>query len=96
LGYGPVTTKFSTYALHKIAVISAGISLEGYPDELAKGLYLIPPEDTQALLNIFTYLQNHPEDRARKAKILNDFASTKLTWESVAREILEVINDNRN
>jgi len=96
LRYGPVTTKLSTYALHKIAVISAGISLEGYPDELAQGLYLIPPEDTQALLNIFTYLHDHPEDRARKAKILNHFASKKLTWECVAREILEVIKDNRN
>jgi glycosyltransferase involved in cell wall biosynthesis len=96
LRYGPVSTKLSTYVSYHLPVVTAGWSLEGYPDELAQGLYLIPPEDNQALSNIFTYLHNHPEDRARKAKILNDFASKKLTWESVAKEILEVINDNEN
>lgn len=96
LRYGPVTTKLSTYALHKVPVISAGISLKGYPKELSQGLFLVPPEDTQALSNIFTYLHNHPEDRARKAKILGDFASKKLTWESVAKEILEIIKNNEN
>ena len=96
LRYGPLSTKLSTYGSYNLPVVTAGWSLEGYPDELAQGLYLIPPEDTQALSNIFTYLHHHPEDRERKAKILNDFASKKLTWESVAKEILEVINDNRN
>lgn len=96
LRYGPVTTKLSTYALHNVAVISSGISLEGYPDDLAQGLYLIPPEDTKALSNLITYLNNHPEDRACKAKILNNFAVKKLTWKSVAKEILEVINKNEH
>jgi glycosyltransferase involved in cell wall biosynthesis len=96
LRYGPVSTKLSTYLSYNLPVVTAGWSLEGYPDELAQGLYLIPPEDAQALSNMFTYLHNHPEDRARKVKILYDFASKKLTWESVANEILKVINDNRN
>jgi hypothetical protein len=39
LRYGPVTTKLSTYALHKVPVISAGISLKGYPKELSQGLF---------------------------------------------------------
>jgi hypothetical protein len=41
-------------------------------------------------------LHNLPEDRARKAKILGDFAIKKLTWEFIAKEILEVIKNNEN
>jgi glycosyltransferase involved in cell wall biosynthesis len=93
LRYGPVTTKLSTYALHNLAVITAGESLKGYPIGLAQGLFLVPPENPHVLADLFIYLYKHPEKRKQKAEILNDFARKKLTWKQVTADILKVFAD---
>lgn len=93
---GPVTTRFATYASFKIPVIANDTYMEYYPDELEQGLAIVPPEDPQALVDIILLLYNHPEERRDKAKILYDFFSENLTWESVTREILNIINHDKN
>jgi glycosyltransferase involved in cell wall biosynthesis len=93
LRYGPITTKLSTYALHNLAVITAGTSLEGYPIELVQGLFLIPPENPHALANLLVHLYNHPDEREQRSKILYDFARKKLTWKQITRDILNVISN---
>jgi glycosyltransferase involved in cell wall biosynthesis len=92
--YGPITTKLSTYALHNLAVISAGFSLEGYPDDLAHGINLVPPEDPNALADKIIQLYKHPKERIQKANILHNFAKEKLTWDAVAEETLCLIRNN--
>ncbi|MBI4621320.1 MAG: glycosyltransferase [Desulfobacterales bacterium] len=89
--YGPVTTKLSTYAYYKLPVITAGFSLQGYPDELIRALYLIPPGDTKALADMIIWLYRHPEERYRNAKVLHEFVMHKLTWDAVVRNILEIM-----
>jgi glycosyltransferase involved in cell wall biosynthesis len=91
LRYGPLSTKFSTYATYRLPIIAAGFSLEGYPDELVQGLSLVPPEDPQALADTILWLYKHPEEREKKAKILHDFISKKLTWNAITGEILNII-----
>ena len=91
--YGPVSTKLSTYASFKMPVITAGSSLKGYPNELAQGLLLIPPEDPHALTDLFFYLYSHPEEREQRANILYNFARKKLTWKQITRDILNVISN---
>jgi glycosyltransferase involved in cell wall biosynthesis len=92
LRYGPVTTKFSTYAFYRLPVIAAGSSLEGYPEELAQGLSLVPPEDHRALANMILWLYHHPAEREEKAKILHDYAVKKLSWDVTTKDILDIIN----
>jgi glycosyltransferase involved in cell wall biosynthesis len=89
--YGPVSTKLSTYAAYHLSVVTAGFSLEGYPDQLAEGLNLVPPEDPSALADTIIWLYNHTEERQHGAKILHDFVINNLTWESVTREILDIV-----
>lgn len=89
--YGPVSTKLSTYALFHLPVITAGLSLEGYPNELNQSLHLVPPKDPHFLADMILWLFNHPEERKYKAKILHDFVIKNLTWEAVTREILDII-----
>jgi glycosyltransferase involved in cell wall biosynthesis len=89
--YGPVSTKLSTYACFNIPVITAGRSLEGYPDELVNGLFLAQPEDPNALADLFVYLYTHPQEREQKANTISNFAKTKLTWNQVTKDILQVI-----
>lgn len=91
LRYGPTSTKLPTYALFHLPVITAGFSLLGYPDELNQGLHLVPPEDHNSLTDKIFWLYNHPEERNRSAKVLHDFVIQNLTWESVTREILDII-----
>jgi glycosyltransferase involved in cell wall biosynthesis len=93
--YGPLSTKFSTYAVCRLPVIVAGSSFEGYPDELAQGLSMVPPEDPQALADTILWLYRHPKEREKKAKILHDFVVNKLTWDSVTGEILEIIKRDK-
>jgi len=88
---GPVTTRFATHASFKIPVIANDTYMEYYPDELEQGLAIVPPEDPQALANIILWLYNHPEERASKAEILNNYVVKNLTWESVTKEILDTI-----
>ena len=93
--YGPFSTKSSTYAIFRLPIIAAGFSLEGYPDELSRGLFLVPPEDPHALADIFLWLFNHPEERKEKGDILHDFVIKKLTWNAVTKEILDVIKHDK-
>lgn len=95
LRYGPVTTKLSTYAFYRLPVIAAGSSVEGYPEELAQGLSLVPPEDPQALADMILWLYHHPEEREEKAMILHDYAVKKLTWDATTKNILDIINHDK-
>lgn len=94
--YGPVATKFSTYALYQLPVISSGFSLKGYQSELDQNIYLVPPEDHNALSDKIYELYNNPKDRKEKAKILYKYVSEKLTWNAVTEDILEIINQDIN
>lgn len=94
--YGPITTKLSTYALYHLPVITAGTSLEGYPNELALGLFLVPPNDPQALADMILQLFHDAEGRNSKANLLHDYAIKKLTWSSISKEILTVINQTKS
>ena len=88
---GPVTTRFATYAMFELPVIANSLFLEHYPDMLKAGLSVVPCEDPQALAQMIIWLYRHPKEREAKSKILHDFVVRKLTWDSVANKILEVI-----
>jgi glycosyltransferase involved in cell wall biosynthesis len=88
---GPITTRFATYAAFQIPVIANDMYLNNYPDELIPGLSVVPPEDPHALVEMILWLFNHPEERKYKANILHNFVTKNLTWESVTREILDII-----
>lgn len=96
LRYGPVTTKLSTYAAYHLSVVTTGLSLEGYPDQLTHGLHLVTPEDPQALADTILWLYNHTEERQHRAQILHDFVINNLTWESVTEKILYIIRGGKN
>jgi glycosyltransferase involved in cell wall biosynthesis len=93
--YGPVSTKLSTYALFHLPVITAGFSLHGYPDEINQGLHLVPPEDPDSLADTIFWLYSHLEERNHSAKVLHDFVIQNLTWDSVTREILNIITRDK-
>jgi len=95
LRYGPITTKLSTYAAYHLSVVTTGFSLEGYPDQLGHGLNLVTPEDPNALADTIIWLHDNPEKRQHKAKILHDFVIQNLTWDSVTREILNIITRDK-
>jgi len=91
LRYGPITTKLSTYAMYSLPIVTAGFSLKGYPEDLIRGLYLVPPENPSAIAYKIFHIYNNPKERSEKAKILYDYSTKKLTWNSVTKEILEII-----
>jgi glycosyltransferase involved in cell wall biosynthesis len=93
--YGPVTTKLSTYASYCLSVIATGFSMEGYPNELNRALLLVPPEDPKALADMIYWLYNHPEERNNYTQALHDYVIKSLSWESVTKQILEIIFHNR-
>jgi len=70
--------------------------IEGYQDDLIQGLSLVPPEDHRALADTILWLYNHPQERKEKANILHDFVVNKLTWNAVTKEILEIVNRDKN
>ena len=92
--YGPVSTKLATYAIQYLPVITAGYSLEGYPWELIQGLFLIRPEDHEALSDMIMWVYHHPRERKEKGKILHEFAREKLTWNYVTKEILDIMKND--
>jgi hypothetical protein len=73
LRYGSITTKLSIYALHKLAVISAGFSLEGYPSETTLGLHVVPPEDPFKLSDKIIQLHDNPKEREIMLKFCTIF-----------------------
>ena len=91
LEHGPIHTKMATYAGFNLPVVTAGYSLEGYPQEVAQGVYLVPPEDTGALAALILKLYQHPEARQRKAAKLARYVAARLTWKAVAGDILTVM-----
>lgn len=92
---GPITTRFATYAAFQIPVVANNMYLKNYPDELVQGLSVVPPENPNVLADMILWLYNHPDERRDTAKILYDFVSENLTWESVTREILSIINHDK-
>jgi glycosyltransferase involved in cell wall biosynthesis len=86
--HGPVHTKLASYAWYRLPVISAGFTLAGYPEELQKALFLAPPGDSRALADLIWWLFQNPQARQRAAHSLHEFAVRKLTWNSIAQEIL--------
>ncbi len=91
LRYGPTSTKLSTYGIYNLAVITAGYSMDGYPDELAQGLFVVPPEDPRQLADKLLWIHDHPEEKEEKSKKLHDFVIKNLTWEAVTKEIIDVV-----
>jgi len=91
---GPITTRFATYAAYQLPVIANSLYIEGYPAELTRGLFLVPPEDPQALADTILWLYDHSDEKKGKAKILHDFVMRKLTWDSVANKILDIMKQN--
>lgn len=92
---GPIPTRFATYAAFEMPVIANDVYIEDYPQEVRNGLSLVPPEDPQALAGTILWLDRDPKEREKKAKILHDFVVKKLTWDSVAGEILEIIKRDK-
>jgi glycosyltransferase involved in cell wall biosynthesis len=90
--YGPISTKLSTYAYFKLPVIVSGTSLNGYPDELIKNLYLIPPGNSSALNDMLLHLYKHSYEKKQKAYALHKFVWNNLTWEKVTKKILRIMN----
>jgi len=92
---GPVTSRFATYANFNMPVISNDLYMDSYPEELCKGLSLVPPEDSKALADMIMRLYNHPDERKEKAKILYEFVQKYLTWNVVSRNILDIMMNDR-
>ena len=92
LEHGPIHTKMATYAGFSLPVITAGYSLEGYPEEVRRGVWLAPPEDTGALAATILKLYQHPRERERKAGALGRYVRERLTWQAVAADILAIMD----
>ncbi len=90
--HGPVHTKMASYAWFQIPVVTAGFTLAGYPEELQKGLFLVPPGNPQALADLLWRLYNDPAARQTSAALLHDFTRRQLTWPSLARHILRIMS----
>jgi glycosyltransferase involved in cell wall biosynthesis len=91
LEHGPIHTKMATYASFNLPVVTAGYSLEGYPEEVRRGVLLMPPEDAAALAAIILQLQQNPAEAARLAQSLRRYVMNRLTWKAVASDILAVM-----
>jgi glycosyltransferase involved in cell wall biosynthesis len=89
--HGPVHTKLAAYAWYRVPVVSAGITLAGYPEALQTSLFLVPPGDSRALADLIRWLFQNPAGRQRAADTLHDFAVRQLTWNSLARDILDIM-----
>jgi glycosyltransferase involved in cell wall biosynthesis len=91
LEHGPIHTKMATYASFNLPVVTAGYSLEGYPEEVRRGVWLVPPEDPAALAARILQLHQHPEEGEMMARSLNRYVMDRLTWKAVAADILAVM-----
>jgi glycosyltransferase involved in cell wall biosynthesis len=81
----------ATYASFNLPVVTAGYSLEGYPEEVRRGVWLVPPEDAGALAAIILRLQQNPAEAVRLAQSLRRYVMNRLTWNAVAADILTVM-----
>ena len=91
LEHGPIHTKMATYASFNLPVVTAGYSLEGYPEEVQSAILLMPPEDAAALAAIILQLQQNPSEAARIAQSLRRYVMNHLTWKAVVSDILAVM-----
>jgi glycosyltransferase involved in cell wall biosynthesis len=91
LEHGPIHTKMATYASFNLPVVTAGYSLEGYPEEIRSAVLLMPPEDATALAAIILRLQQNPAEAVRLAQSLRRYVMNRLTWKAVAADILTVM-----
>jgi glycosyltransferase involved in cell wall biosynthesis len=72
-------------------VVTAGYSLEGYPEEVQRGVLLMDPEDAAGLAAIILRLQQNPSEADRRAQCLRRYVMNHLTWKAVAADILAVM-----
>jgi colanic acid biosynthesis glycosyl transferase WcaI len=91
LEHGPIHTKMATYARFNLPVVTAGYSLEGYPEAVGRGVWLVPPEDAAALAATIFQIYQHPQEREKKAGDLARYVLERLTWKAVAGDILAVM-----
>ncbi len=89
--HGPVHTKLASYAWYHVPVVTAGFTLAGYPEELQRGLFLVPPGNSQALADLIWLLFQNPQARQSAAAVLHEFTLRKLTWNSIAQDILQIM-----
>lgn len=92
---GPITTRFSTYAAFRIPVVANDCCMDKYPVQLRQGLVLTRPADPESLAEAISWLYAHRQERRQRAEILYDFAINELTWRSVSRKILAVIEEDK-
>jgi glycosyltransferase involved in cell wall biosynthesis len=90
--HGPVHTKLASYAWFHVPVVTAGFTLAGYPEELQRGLFLVPPGNSQALADLIWCLFQNPRARQTAAAVLHEFTLRKLTWSSIAQDILQIMD----
>jgi glycosyltransferase involved in cell wall biosynthesis len=89
--HGPVHTKLASYAWFHVPVVTAGFTLDGYPGEVQRGLFLVPPGDSQALADLIWWLFQNPVARQTAAAVLHEFTLRKLTWTAIAQDILHIM-----
>jgi glycosyltransferase involved in cell wall biosynthesis len=89
--HGPVHTKLASYAWFHIPVVTAGFTLAGYPEELQRSLFLVPPGDNHALADLIWWLFKNPAARQTAAAVLHEFTLRQLTWNSIAQDILHIM-----
>jgi glycosyltransferase involved in cell wall biosynthesis len=88
--YGNVTTKCATYGVFSVPAVVTATSLDGYPQALQKSLFVVPPEDAQALADLIERLHENREEIREKAKIFHSFVMKEMTWDAVALKIIRI------
>ncbi len=88
--YGNVTTKCAAYGVFGIPAVVTATSLEGYPKALQESLFVIPPENAQALADLFERLHANREEIVKKAKIFSTFVTEEMTWDAVAVKTIRI------
>jgi glycosyltransferase involved in cell wall biosynthesis len=94
--HGPIHTKLATYGLFGLPVISAGFTLEGYPEEIKHSVFLIPPENPDDLAAMIFQLYRQPQLRRTAAITLHHYVLEKLTWKAVTADIIKIIRNARD
>lgn len=91
LEHGPIHTKMPTYACFNLPAVAAGYSLNGYPEEVRRGVWLVPPENIPALTAMILRLYRDPKAGGEKARSLRRYVQERLTWQAVASDIVAVM-----
>jgi glycosyltransferase involved in cell wall biosynthesis len=91
LEHGPIHTKMPTYACFNLPAVAGGYTLEGYPEEVRRGVWLVPPENVPALAALILRLYLEPKAGEEKARSLRRYVLERLTWKAVAADIMAVM-----